>query len=267
MRRRCTILFFCVLCSFTTVFGQLSKVRIADGSMLIQAQVQSVSISDKQALYEPHRKHGPYFSLGFELQQFEYRFLGLRQRLNFDLAVESLYILALIAIKNDWKAADPDGRFGTTSYFSTGLFEYVPILPLYTNHFMSLGAGGTLYDLNYTHYVYDAKGEPENPNKSAVSQYGFYGGWSLFADILLTPKLTLHNDFYYGYNFFNGAQSKLRKLEEPSNGFRSWKITSTLMHESGLFLSMRFHQFVNRTSIPTEASRFSIGLGYRFGMD
>src|SRR5690554_8191696 len=82
-------------------------------------------------------------------------------------------MLGLMAIKGDWK--DPDGRFGTTSYFSTGLFEYSFQTPLYTNNYISTGAGGVLYDLNYTHYLYDANGQPVNPNKSDVSQYGFYG--------------------------------------------------------------------------------------------
>ena len=91
-----------------------------------------------------------------------------------------------------------------------------------------------------------------------------YGGWSLFADVMILQSLTLHTDCYYGYSFYNSSQDKLKDMGEPSSAFRSWKITSTLLHESGLFLSGRFHQFVNRTSIATEASRFSIGLGYRF---
>lgn len=247
------------------VFGQLANTRLADGSMLIQVQLQGVSIRDKYALYPPHQQHGPYFTPSFELQRYDYTFLGLRQRLNFDLASESLYILMLMVIKGDWN--DPDGRYGTTSYFNTGLFEYVPIIPLFTAHSISLGAGGALYDLNYTHYLYDAKGMPDNPEKSKVSQYGFYGGWSVFADMLLSPKLTLHNDFYYGYNFYNGAQDKLKNAGERPNPFRSWKFTTNLFHASGIFLSMRYHQFVNRTSIPTEASRFTFGVGYRFGMD
>src|SRR5690349_1155730 len=76
-------------------------------------------------------------------------------------------MLGLMAIKGHWK--DPDGRFGTTSYFSTGLFEYSFQTPLYTNNYSSTGAGGVLYDLNYTHYLYDANGQPVNPNKSDVS--------------------------------------------------------------------------------------------------
>ncbi|MFN4123390.1 MAG: hypothetical protein ACK4GL_08815 [Flavobacteriales bacterium] len=247
------------------VFGQLANTRLADGSMLIQVQLQGVSIRDKFAFYPPHQQHGPYFTPGFELQRYDYKFLGLRQRLNLDLASESLYILILMAIKGDWK--DPDGRYSNTSYFNTGLFEYVPIIPLFTTNSLSLGAGGALYDLNYTHYLYDANGMPANPEKSNVSQYGFYGGWSVFADILLTQKFTLHNDFYYGYNFFNGAQDKLKKAGERPNPFRSWKFTTNLFHESGLFVSLRYHQFVNLTAIPTQASRFTFGVGYRFGMD
>ena len=248
----------------TATWAQLSKTNSAVNGMLINLRVQAISISDEYALYQPHQRHGLYASLGFELQQYDYETFGLRQRSNFDMAAEGIYLVLLMASKGDWK--DPDGRFGTTSYFNTILFEYVPQIPLYTNDFISTGIGGTLYDLNYTHYLYDENGEPENPEKSDVSHYGFYGGWSLFADVMILQSLTLHTDFYYGYSFYNSSQDKLKDVGEPSSAFRSWKITSTLLHESGLFLTGRFHQFVNRTSIATEASRFSLGVGFRFGM-
>jgi hypothetical protein len=246
------------------LWAQLSKTNTAVSGMLINLRIQGVRISDDDAIYEPHKKHGFYPSFGFELQEYDYNFLGLRQRLNFDMATEGIYLILLMASKGDWK--DPDGRFGTTSYFNTILFEYVPQLPLLTTHFFSLGVGGTLYDLNYTHYLYDENGLPENPEKSDVSHYGFYGGWSLFADVMILQSLTLHTDFYYGYSIYNSAQDKLKDLDEPTSAFRSWKITSTLLYKNGLFLTGRFHQFVNRTSIETEASRFSLGIGYRFGM-
>ena len=232
--------------------------------MLVNVRFQGVVISDRNAVYQPHQRHGWYPSFGFDIQQYDYDFLGLRQRLDLDMAAEALYLLVRMASTGDWK--DPDGRFGTTSYFNTMLFEYVPQLPLFTNHFLSIGLGGALYDINYTHYLYDENGQPENPEKSDVSHYGFYGGWSVFADIMILQSLTLHTDYYYGYSFYNSSSDKLKDIGEPSSAFRSWKITSTLLHESGLFISGRLHQFVNRTTIATEASRFSIGLGYRFGI-
>jgi len=244
--------------------AQLNRTVSADGGMLISARIDGVSIRDKYALYSPHQKHGMYLSLGFEVQKYDYEIFGLRHRLNFDLAAEALYIVGLMAATGDWN--DPDGRFGTTSYFSTGLFEYSFQTPLYTNDLLSAGAGGALYDLNYTHYLYDENGQPVNPNKSAVSNYGFYAGWSVFCDLKITNTLTLHNDFYYGYSFYNGSQEKLKKMDEPSQPFNSWKLTSTLLHETGVFLTMRNHKVVNKTSIQTAASRFTIGLGYRFGM-
>ncbi len=245
-------------------FAQLKNTVSAEGGMLIAARIDAVTILDKYALYEPHQKHGMYLSLGFELQKYDYEFLGLRQRLNLDLAAEALYILGLATLKGDWK--DPDGRFGTTSYFSTGLFEYTFQLPLYTNDYISTGAGGALFDLNYTHYLYDANGQPINPNKSDVSQYGFYGGWSIFIDAMLLESLTLHTDFYYGYSFYNSSQDKLKNAGEPAQPFNTWKITSSLLYENGLFVTARFQKIVNKTSIPTAASRFTIGIGYRFGM-
>ncbi len=262
--RKLFLLILAILAIHSTTCAQLKNTASADERMLISARFDGISIHDKHALFTPHQNHGLYGSFGFELQQYSYEPLGLRQRLNFDLAAEGIYILLLMAIKDDWK--DPDGRYGTTSYFNTGLVEYVPQIPVYTNHYISTGIGGALYDLNYSHYLYDENGEPENPQKSDVSQYGFYGGWSLFLDAMILQSLTLHTDFYYGYSFYNASQDKLEKLGEPSQPFNSWKITSTLLHENGLFLTARYHQVVNKTSIPTAASRFSIGLGYRFGM-
>lgn len=252
-----------VIASFQSV-AQLINTVSAEGGMLIAARIDGVTIRDKQALFDPHKKHGMYPSLGFELQKYDYEFLGLRHRLNFDLAAEAIYMLGLMAIKGDWK--DPDGRFGTTSYFTTGFFEYSFQTPLYTNNYISTGMGGVLFDLNYAHYLYDENGQPENPNKSDVSQYGFYGGWSVFIDAMLLESFTLHTDFYYGYSFYNGSQEKLKNAGEPGQPFNSWKITSTVLHETGIFLTVRYHKMVNKTSIPTAASRFTLGIGYRFGM-
>ncbi|MDN4164447.1 hypothetical protein QWY31_02985 [Cytophagales bacterium LB-30] len=244
--------------------AQLNKTRSAVDGMLINVRMQTVLLADPYALYSPHQKHGWYPSFGFELQQYDYSVFGLRQRLDFDMAAEAIYLLIRMASSGDWN--DPDGRFGTTSYFNTIFLEYVPQIPLYTNYFMSTGLGGALYDISYTHYLYDENGEPENPQKSDASHYGIYGGWSAFIDIMLHESLTLHTDYFYGYSFYSSAASKLNKMDEPTSAFRSWKITSTLLHKSGLFVSGRFHQFVNRTDIPTEASRLSLGIGYRFGM-
>lgn len=120
-RKSIAVLLFTIIVSFQC-FAQLTNTVSAEGGMLIAARIDGVTINDKQALFDPHKKHGMYPSFGFELQKYDYEFLGLRHRLNFDLAAEAIYILGLMAIKGDWK--DPDGRFGTTSYFTTGLFEY-----------------------------------------------------------------------------------------------------------------------------------------------
>lgn len=242
--------------------GQLSGSWLTEGGMRITPRVELVSIFDAQVDFAEHHRHGPYFSLGFEMQSYSYKVGGLRQRLNFDLAAESLYILARMALSNDWK--DPDGRFGTSTYFHTGIVEYVPIIPLYTQNLFSLGLGGALYDLNYQHLLYDAQGQPENPEESAISLYGFYAGWSAFCDVLISPSLSLHTDFYYGYNFYNGSEKKLAGLGEPERPLRSGKLTSTLQHDSGLLFSFRYHQVFNRSSIASGASRLSMGLGYRF---
>ena len=244
--------------------AQLSETIAADNRGHFSFQVGGLALWDKHALYEPHRKHGIYPSFSLSVQRYDFKPGGLRHQLDSDLWVESIYLLIRMAASGDWK--DPDGRFGNTSYFGTALFEYVPLIPVYTNYCLSTGIGGVLHDLNYAHYLYDENGEPDNPNKSDVSQYGFYGGWSVFVDAMIKQSLTLHTDFYYSYGFYNGSQKKLKEKGEPQQPFHTWKVTSTLLYENGLFLSLRYHQVVNRTTISTAASRFNMGIGYRFGM-
>src|SRR5690554_6123005 len=216
IKKYAIMLIFSVVICFESP-AQLLKTNSADNRMLFNIRIDGVTIHDDHALYAPHKKHGMYPSIGFELQKYDYKPGGLRQRLNFDLAAEALYILYQMVRKDNWK--DPDGRYGTTSYFITGLFEYVAQIPVFTNNYLSTGLGGALFDLNYSHYLYDVNGEPVNPQKSAVSQHGFYGGWSLFADVLIHQSLTLHTDFYYGYSFYNGSQDKLKKMGEPAQPF------------------------------------------------
>lgn len=264
---KCTIIILAVCFSPVFLTAQLTpKLENTRSSNqgFVNVYIQGISMRDSQAAYKPHQKRGMYPSLGFELQKYDYAQWGFRYRLNFELPAEVVYVAAAMVAKGSME--DPDDRFSGTSYFTVGLLEYVPQVSVLSTKYVCAGLGGTLYDLNYYHLLYDKNGEPENPDKSAVSQYGIYGGWSVFADVMLHKSLTLHADFYRGYGLYNASQEKLEKLGEPEQPFGSWKLTATLLYQNGLFATVRYHKVINHTSIPTEASRFQIGLGLRIGM-
>lgn len=203
--------------------------------------------------YAPHQNHRWGFSIGYTIQDLEFEQWDHRWKFESPLLNDLAFLLTRF---ND----------GYTSYFSGGFLEWsVGNNLISTSHFV-MGAGFSMYDLAVQYYPHTKDGQKIHDHAQLPSGYALCLGWQVFADALISPKITLHADFMRGYSVYNGKHESLKSRGMPVNPYDSWKATAMLIHQSGFLVICKYEKLINRTDIPIDPSRFTVGIGYRFGM-
>ncbi|MCH8554185.1 MAG: hypothetical protein LAT76_03445 [Schleiferiaceae bacterium] len=226
--------------------------------------VSGISMRDSKALFPDHQKTGPFPTLGYEYEELNFHQWEGRIKMNFELLGDITYYL--LGFMANASIEDVDSRFSNTSYFTGGLIELLATWNVYAHDKFTIGAGGVLYDLMYQHRNIDALGVQSNDEFSKASGYGVYGGWAIHSDVLLHRSATLHLDFFRGYGLYHYRTSWLKEQGKAATPFDTWKLTAKIVHETGIFIDVRYHQALAKTDFPTQASRFQFSIGYRIGM-